>query len=107
MHIESRLAAMGLVLPDPIQLPPGMSLSFPWVRVRGNRAYISGHGPLHPDGSVAAPLGKVPDEVSLDAAYDAARLTGLAILSSLKRELGDLDRVTAWLAVRGFVNVAP
>ncbi|HEX9412534.1 MAG TPA: RidA family protein, partial [Ktedonobacterales bacterium] len=46
-------------------------------------------------------------EVSLEQGYQAARLTALAILSSLKRELGDLDRVAAWLRVFGMVNVAP
>jgi enamine deaminase RidA (YjgF/YER057c/UK114 family) len=84
-----------------------MKLSFPWVRVRGNRAYISGHGPLNPDGSVAQPLGKVGKDLSLEQAYQAAQLTALAILSSLKRELGNLDRVAAWLQVFGMVNSAP
>src|SRR5579871_4412474 len=107
MDIESRIAALGLVLPEPIRLPPDVNLPFAWVHVRGTRAFISGHGPLNRDGSVAPPFGKVPDEVSVEAAYQAARLTCLSILSSLKRELGDLDRVTAWLAVRGFVNANP
>ncbi len=105
--VEARLETLGLVLPEPIKLPPGMKLSFPWVRVRGNRAYISGHGPLNPDGSVAQPLGKVGKDLSLEQAYQAAQLTTLAILSSLKRELGNLDRVAAWLRVFGMVNSAP
>jgi enamine deaminase RidA (YjgF/YER057c/UK114 family) len=46
-------------------------------------------------------------DVSLEQAYAAARLTGLAILGSLKRELGDLDRITAWSRVFGMVNSAP
>jgi len=46
-------------------------------------------------------------EVPEEQAYEAARLTALAILGSLKRELGDLDRVTAWLRVFGMVNSAP
>ncbi len=105
--VEARLETLGLVLPEPIKLPPGMKLSFPWVRVRGNRAYVSGHGPLNPDGSVAQPLGKVGKDLSLEQAYQAAQLTTLAILSSLKRELGNLDRVAAWLRVFGMVNSAP
>jgi enamine deaminase RidA (YjgF/YER057c/UK114 family) len=52
-------------------------------------------------------LGKVGTEVSLEEAYQAARLVALAMLGSLKRELGDLDRVTAWLRVHGMVNSAP
>jgi enamine deaminase RidA (YjgF/YER057c/UK114 family) len=107
MRIEEKLREMGLALPAPMQTPPGMRLPFGWVRVRGNRAYISGHGPLNPDGTLAQPLGKVGAEISLDQAYTAARLTGLAILGSLQRELGDLDRVSAWLRVFGMVNAAP
>ncbi len=106
MRVEAKLRELGLVLPAPMQVP-GMRLPFSWVRVRGHRAYISGHGPLNPDGSLAQPLGKVGVEVSPEQAYEAAHLTGLAILASLQRELGDLDRVTAWLRVFGMVNAAP
>jgi enamine deaminase RidA (YjgF/YER057c/UK114 family) len=105
--IEERLAALGMTLPAPLQLPPGMTLPFPWIRVVGTRALISGHGPTHADGSIAQPLGKVGRDVSAEQAYAAARLTGLAILGSLKRELGDLDRIAAWTRVFGMVNAAP
>jgi enamine deaminase RidA (YjgF/YER057c/UK114 family) len=112
MRIEQRLAERGLVLPDPMATPPGLVLPFPWVRLwpahLPGRAFVSGHGPLLPDGSVPkGMLGKVGAEVSEADAYEGARLTGLAILSSLQRELGDLDRVTGWLRVFGMVNAAP
>lgn len=107
MKIEQRLSELGLGLPEPMQLPPGVELPFPWVRVHGGRALVSGHGPLRPDGSLAGPMGKVGDQVTLEEAYEAARLTALAVLASLRRELGDLDRVTAWLRVFGMVNAAP
>ena len=107
MQIEARLEELGLVLPAPLVLPSGARLPFPFVRVRGNRAFISGHGPQLPDGSLAGPFGKVGVEVSPEQAYEAARLTALAILGSLKRQLGDLDRITAWLRVFGMVNSAP
>ncbi|HEX6778132.1 MAG TPA: RidA family protein [Ktedonobacterales bacterium] len=107
MKIEAKLQALGLALPEPMQAPPGMKLPFTPVRVRGNRAFISGSGPLNPDGSLAQPLGKVGAQLTLEQGYHAARLTGLAILGSLKREVGDLDRVAAWLRVFGMVNVAP
>jgi enamine deaminase RidA (YjgF/YER057c/UK114 family) len=107
MQIERRLEEMGLQLPQPIRLPEGMRLPFQWVRVRGNRAYISGHGPLLPDGTPSGPFGKVGGEVSPEEAYVSARLTALNILADLKRELGDLDRVTAWLRVFGMVNTVP
>lgn len=107
MKIEARLHELGLVLPEPVKAPQGVRLPFAFVRVRGNRAYVSGHGPQNPDGSIAGPFGKVGTDVSLDQAYQSARLVALAMLGSLKRELGDLDRITAWLRVFGMVNSAP
>ena len=112
MHIEERLTARGLVLPAPMQTPAGIALPFPWVRLwpghLPGRAFISGHGPLLRDGSIPGSLlGKVGADVSETDAYEAARLTGLAILASLQRALGDLDRVTSWLRVFGMVNAAP
>jgi enamine deaminase RidA (YjgF/YER057c/UK114 family) len=105
--VESKLQAMGLSLPAPAQAPPDVRLPFAWVRVRGNRAWLSGHAPLNPDGSFAEPRGQVGTQVTAEQAYHAARLIALAMLASLKRELGDLDRVTAWLRVFGMVNSAP
>lgn len=107
MRIEAKLHDLGLVLPDPLRVPPGITLSFAWVRVRGERAFFSGHGALNPDGSIAEPFGKVGEELTVEQGYGAARLTALSVLASLKRELGDLDRVTAWLTVQGFVNAEP
>jgi enamine deaminase RidA (YjgF/YER057c/UK114 family) len=86
-------------------LPPGVEIPFAWVRVRRARAYISGHGALQPDGLPAGPFGKVPVTVPpLKEAQHSARLAALAMLASLKRVLGDLDRVNAWLVVNGYVN---
>ncbi|MBV9231506.1 MAG: RidA family protein [Chloroflexi bacterium] len=107
MQIEAKLQTLGLTLPQPTRAPAGVRLPFAFVRVHGNKAYISGHGPLNPDGSIAEPLGKVGAELSVEEGYQAARSVALAILASLKQELGDLDRVTAWLKVHGMVNAAP
>src|SRR5713101_8476429 len=107
MKIEAKLEALGLTLPAQFTPPAGTILPFSWVRVRGNRAYISGHAPQNPDGSLARPLGKVGADVSVEEAYQSARLVALAMLGSLKRAIGDLDRVTAWLRVHGMVNSAP
>ncbi len=106
-QIEEELKKRGLVLPAPLKLPEGVVLPFPWIRVHGDRAFISGHGPQNADGSLAGPLGKVGREVTPEQGYVAARLVALAMLGSLKRELGDLDRVVAWLRVFGMVNSAP
>lgn len=105
--IEQRLEELGIVLPQPLQLPPGLVLPFPWVRIAGTRALISGHGPTNQDGSLAKPLGKVGSEVTQEQANHAARLTGLAILGSLQRELGTLDRISSWIRIFGMVNSAP
>src|SRR5262249_46217331 len=105
--IEARLEALGLVLPPPVQPPVGVRLPFRFVRVRGTHAYVSGHAPPGPEGNLADPRGKAGREVPLDQGYQAARLTALAILGSLKRELGDLDRIVAWSRVFGMVNSAP
>jgi hypothetical protein len=104
VQVEAKLQALGLVLPAPPNVPPGFQFSFAWTRVRGNRVYVAGHSAQAPDGSFSGPFGKVPSEVSLEAAQAAARDTALSILGSLKRELGDLDRVVAWLMVYGMVN---
>lgn len=107
MNIEAKLAERGLVLPQPMQSGSAVRLPFTSARVRGNRVYISGHGPLNPDGSLAEPRGKVGAEVSQEDAYLQAQRTMLAMLASLLRAIGDLDRVTAWLRLFGMVNVAP
>jgi enamine deaminase RidA (YjgF/YER057c/UK114 family) len=107
MDIEARLAALGLTLPPPVVIPSHVRLPFAFVRLSGNRAYISGHAPLDSDGRVARPLGKVGSDLTVEQGYEAARLTTLSILGSLQRSLGDLDRVTSWLRVFGMVNAAP
>jgi enamine deaminase RidA (YjgF/YER057c/UK114 family) len=107
MRIEHRLAELGFALPEPMSLPSGLALPFPWVRLWPGRAFVSGHGPLQPDGSLIATLGKVGAEVTEEQAYVAARATALGVLASLQRALGDLDRVTGWLRVFGMVNTAP
>jgi enamine deaminase RidA (YjgF/YER057c/UK114 family) len=103
-QIEKRLDQLGLGLPMSPKLPPGVTIPFDWVRVRGNRAFVSGHGPLAPDGTPAGPFGKVPSEVSLEAAQASARLTALAVLAGLMEAIGDLDRISGWAIVNGFVN---
>lgn len=107
MEVESRLAKLGLTLPAPLIVPSGARLPFAFVRIRGQRAFVSGHAPLNADGTVASPRGKLGRELDVEEGYRAARLTALAILSSLKRTLSDLDRVRAWLRVFGMVASAP
>jgi YjgF/chorismate_mutase-like, putative endoribonuclease len=105
--IAHRLRELGLALPPSTQAPPGVALPFQFVRIVGRRALISGHGPQNPDGSFAQPLGKLGRELNVEQGYVAARLTGLSILGSLQRAIGDLDRVACWTRIFGMVNSAP
>jgi enamine deaminase RidA (YjgF/YER057c/UK114 family) len=98
MNPEGRLAELGLELPPPPR-PQGL---YKPVVVTGNMAYVSGHGPLLPDQSYVT--GIVGSELDQQAGFDAARLTGLAILATLRAELGSLDRVRRVVKVLGMVN---
>ena len=104
-RIEERLAELGLTLPAQFTPPPGLIVPFDLVRVVGDVAYVSGHGPI--DGSTPLVQGKVGAQVSPERGYEAARATALSVLASLRAELGDLDRVRAWGKVLGLVNCAP
>ncbi len=104
--VEHKLQALGYTLPEPLLTPNNAKLPFPWVKLIENRAIISGHLPLKPDGSLWQPLGKVGKELTIEQGYEAAKQVGLAMLGSLKRELGDLNRITQWVRIFGMVNSA-
>jgi enamine deaminase RidA (YjgF/YER057c/UK114 family) len=105
-RLEDRIRKLGLVLPPAAKPPPGIVLPFQFVRVVGDRAIISGHGPQKVDW-FAEPLGKVGRDLTVEQGYTAARLTAVSILGSLQRAIGDLDRIRAWGRVFGMVNSAP
>jgi enamine deaminase RidA (YjgF/YER057c/UK114 family) len=103
--IDDRLEELGLTLPKPFAPPPGVEFKFDLVRVHDGLAYVSGHLPM--DGERILVQGKVDADVTVEEAYEAARLTGLSILASLRQELGDLDRVRGWVKALGLVNCSP
>ena len=105
--IDARIRALGLALPPPIVPPPGVVLPFEFVRIVGDRAVVSGHGPQAADGSVAGPFGKVGAGITVEQGYAAARSTALSMIASLERALGDLDRIAGWTRLFGMVNSAP
>jgi len=72
------------------------------VVAAGDLLFLAGHGPTGPDGKLAY-QGKVGKEVSPEDAYKAARLTGLNLLATMKKELGSLDRVVKLVKVLGMV----
>jgi len=99
--VEQRLVELGIELPPVWVAPPGMNF-ISAVQV-GELLFLSGHGPNAADGNMAY-IGKVGAEVSLEEAYQAARLTGLNLLATIKNQLGSLDRVVHIVKVLGMVN---
>ena len=104
-EISDRLDQLGLVLPEPMRAPAGVVFSFDLVRIHDGLAYVSGHGPV--DGERTLASGRVDADLSVEQAAAAAQSVGLAILASLQQELGDLDRVESWIRAFGMVNCSP
>jgi enamine deaminase RidA (YjgF/YER057c/UK114 family) len=71
----------------------------------GNLLYLSGHGPLRPDGTVIQ--GRVGENLSLEEGKNAARQTGLALLATMRHVLGSLDRVKRLIKSLGLVQCTP
>lgn len=104
---EDRLAELGLSLPAPIMLPPGLRLPFAFVTVRGDRAYISGHPMQDAQGAIAGPYGQLGTDLTTAEGQEAARGIALSVLANLRAEIGDLSRIAGWARVFGMVNSAP
>ena len=98
MSIDKELTRLGLTLPTPAK-PAG---SYKPCIIADNTAYISGQGPLLDDGTFAK--GVVGKDLDLETAQIHAQRCGLAILSALKAEIGDLNRVQQLIKITGFVN---
>lgn len=107
MRIEQKLDELGLMLPEPVKVRAAGSSPPNWIRVRRNIAYLSGQSARNPDGTPAGPFGKVPSDVSIEEGREAAKGCALSLLATLKRELGNLDRISAWLSVTAMVNADP
>ena len=107
MSAEARIEELGIDLPAPLQIPPGVSVPLAMIKVIGKRVLVSGHGPQETDGSIAQPLGQVGTDITPEQAAEAARKTALAMCGTIRREIGDLDRIKSWVKVLGMVNSAP
>ena len=101
MTPEQRLASLGLVLP-PVPVPVANYVPY---RFAGNLLYLSGQGPKQPDGTYRA--GRLGRDISIEEAYQEARLTGLQLLAVAKAALGDLSRIEAVVKLLGMVNAEP
>ncbi len=100
MSPEARLTELRLELPP---APKPVAVYKPLV-IAGQLAFVSGHGPLKPDLTLIT--GRVGEDLDLAAGKAAARQVGLAILATLRAELGSLDRVRRVIKVLGMVNCA-
>ena len=98
MGAESRLKELNIELPTP---PRTLGLYKPVVIV-GSLAYLSGHGPITADG--AATRGRLGEDLDVQAGYEAARRTGLMLLSTLRERCGSLGRVRRLVKTTGFVQ---
>ena len=101
MTAEQRLEELNIQLPD---APQPVAIYRPAVQV-GNLLFVSGHGPNRADGTQIT--GKVGVELTAEEAKEAARVTGLCILSTVRSTLGSLDRVVRVVKVLGMVNATP
>lgn len=106
-RVEQRIKDLGLVLPAPLQIPPGVNVPLAMIKVLGKRVLVSGHGPQEADGSIAQPLGQVGSDLTVEEGAAAARKVALAMLGTIQREIGDFDRIDCWVKVFGMVNSAP
>jgi enamine deaminase RidA (YjgF/YER057c/UK114 family) len=98
MKIEEKLAQMGLTLPTPAA-PAGNYVGAVQV---GNLLFVSGHGPRRQGESYIT--GKVGRDLTTEQAYEVAKIVMLNCLASVKREIGDLDRVKRIVKLLGMVN---
>lgn len=98
---SEKLKALGLELPP---APPPAGLYKP-VLVVDNFLYVSGQGPMLPDGSLMK--GRAGDGLNLEQAKAGARQVGLTMLSTIQTHFGDIDRIKRLIKTLGMVNCSP
>ncbi len=102
MSAEQRIKELGIDLSQPSS---PIANYVPAVKV-GNLMFLSGHGPRRGTSSDMV-TGKLGKDLTVEEGYEAARLVGIQLLASIKRELGDLDQVKRCVKVLGMVNGTP
>jgi enamine deaminase RidA (YjgF/YER057c/UK114 family) len=101
VDFDKKLKELGIVLSPPSKPVANYVKA---VRV-GNLLFLSGHGPTKADGSNIT--GKVGKDLTVEQGYEAAKLTAEGLISTLKAELGDLNKVKRVVKVNGWVNCYP
>lgn len=104
MSIEQKLATMGYTLPSPFEFPNPNRTG---CVVVGSLVLVSGHGKNLPPLAGVRAAGKLGLDVTIGEGYATARAVALSMLSTLKLEVGTLDRVSRVVRLFGMVNVAP
>jgi enamine deaminase RidA (YjgF/YER057c/UK114 family) len=99
--IERKLRDLGYRFQEPVPPRP-----FDRVKIVGDLAFLSGHGPTDEGGKLVA-VGRVGSDVSVEEGYEAARRVAVNCLGTLKTALGDLGRIEEVVKVLAFVNSAP
>lgn len=101
------MAPEEIIQSTPLSLPPAPAPAgvYKPLVLLGNLAYLSGHGPVTMDGSLLT--GRVGEDVDKEQGKLAARQVGLTMLSTLRAQLGSLDRVARVIKVLGMVNATP
>lgn len=98
MNAEERFLQLNLTLPDP---PKPLGVYKPFLQL-GNMVYVSGHGTLKPDGTLI--IGRVGEDMDIEAGKLAARQVGLAIIATLRANLDNLNQIERVVKVLGMVN---
>ena len=101
MKVERKVKELGLELPA---APKPVANYVTAVR-SGNLVFLSGHGPVKEDGTLIT--GKVGTDLTWEQGYEATKRVTLGLLSSLKAEIGDLDKVRRVVKLLGMVNCTP
>ncbi|MEO5889060.1 MAG: RidA family protein [Ferruginibacter sp.] len=101
MTADENFAALNLTLPP---TPKPMGVYKPFL-IDGNHCYVSGHGTLKEDGTLI--VGRIGDVIDMEAGKLAAQQVGLAILATLKQNLGSLDKIKRVIKILGMVNCTP
>lgn len=99
--VEAKLNELGIELKE----PSDPTANYVKAARTGNLVFLSGHGPEKPDGGLVR--GKLGEDLTLEEGEQAARLTGIALLSTLKAEIGDLNKLRRIVKVTGMVNARP
>ena len=98
VDFDKKLKDLNITLPEPSKPVANYVKA---VRT-GNLIYLAGHAPVKPDGTYVT--GKVGRDLTVEQGYEAAKLTAISLLSTLKAEVGDLNKVKRIVKVLGMVN---